>query len=172
MDVFNSFTAIRGESTKELIERYCQLYVEMIRLSITKRDDEWVDKLANALPRDEWGTYLLVWKNSLEYLGFNLGTFIQKIEAEEIELQKIRKLKSDSGDKNHKAATTEEKVKSEENVHVVEKQVDEISAIKVEKKAEAEKMSEKCLNCDKSESENVKLLKDAESLTLENKILK
>ncbi|KAM0031850.1 hypothetical protein Hdeb2414_s0017g00513841 [Helianthus debilis subsp. tardiflorus] len=121
MDVFNSFTAIRGESTKELIERYCQLYVEMIRLSITKRDDEWVDKLANALPRDEWGTYLLVWKNSLEYFGFNLGKFIQKIEVEEIELQKIRKLKSDSGDKNHKAATSKEKVKSEENFQVVEK---------------------------------------------------
>ena len=35
-------------------------------LNISKRDDEWVDKLANALPHDEWGTYLLIWKKNLE----------------------------------------------------------------------------------------------------------
>ncbi|KAJ0555997.1 hypothetical protein HanIR_Chr07g0308651 [Helianthus annuus] len=164
---FDSFTGTKGESTKELIERYCKLYVEMRNLNITKMDETWVYKLANALPRDEWGTYLLAWKNSLGYFGFNLSTFVEKIQAQELEFQKIRKLKCDSGEKNHKATTTEEKVKSEENVQVVEKQVDEISAIKVEKKAEAVKMTEKCLNCDKFEADNVKLLKNVESLTLE-----
>ena len=56
---FDIFTAISGESTKELIERYCHLVVEMKRLDIDKTDEEWVDKLADALPQEEWG-YILV----------------------------------------------------------------------------------------------------------------
>ncbi|MFS7910985.1 hypothetical protein Hanom_Chr02g00112631 [Helianthus anomalus] len=64
------------------------------------------------------------------------------------------------------------KVKPEEKIQIVEKQVKEIPAFKIEKKADDEKMSEKCLKCDKFESNNVKLLKDVESLTMENKKLK
>ncbi|KAJ0878880.1 hypothetical protein HanRHA438_Chr10g0444941 [Helianthus annuus] len=90
---FDIFTAIKGETTKELIERYCHLVVEVKRLSITKTYEEWVDKLTDALPYDEWGTYLLVLKNNLEYVGFNLSTFIEKIESHELELKKISKMK-------------------------------------------------------------------------------
>ncbi|KAM0035512.1 hypothetical protein Hdeb2414_s0015g00447271 [Helianthus debilis subsp. tardiflorus] len=93
---FDIFTGIKGEATKQLIERYCHLVVEMKRLGITKTDEEWVDKLADALPYDEWGTYLLVLKNNLEYVGFNLSTFIEKIESHELKLTKIRKMKSSS----------------------------------------------------------------------------
>ncbi|MFS7978269.1 hypothetical protein Hanom_Chr10g00913561 [Helianthus anomalus] len=63
-------------------------------------------------------------------------------------------------------------VKPEEKVHGVKEHVKEIPAFKIEKKADVEKMSEKCSKCDKSGAHNVKLLKDVESLTLENKILK
>ncbi|KAJ0948206.1 hypothetical protein HanRHA438_Chr01g0024551 [Helianthus annuus] len=91
---FDIFTGIKGETTKQLIERYCHLVVEMKRLSINKTDEEWVDKLADALPYDEWGTYLLVLKNNLEYVGFNLSSFIEKIEAHELALTKIRTMNS------------------------------------------------------------------------------
>ena len=42
----------------------------------------------------------------------------------------------------------------------------------MEKKAEAEKMTEKCSNCENLKSENAKLLRDLESLSLENENLK
>ncbi|XP_022029054.1 uncharacterized protein LOC110930130 [Helianthus annuus] len=45
--------------------------------------------------------------------------------------------------KNHKAATVEEKIKHEENVRVIQKQVKEIPAIKVEKEADTGKIAEK-----------------------------
>ena len=67
---------------------------EMKRLSMDKTDEEWVDKLDDALPHEEWGTFFLVLKNNLEYVGFNLSTFIERIEAHELELRKMRKMKS------------------------------------------------------------------------------
>ncbi|KAF5821543.1 hypothetical protein HanXRQr2_Chr01g0015241 [Helianthus annuus] len=91
---YDIFTSIKGETTKQLIERYCHLVVEMQTLEITKTNEEWVDKLADALPYDEWGTYLLVLKNNSEYAGINLSSFIEKIEAHELELTKIRKMNS------------------------------------------------------------------------------
>ncbi|MFS7953359.1 hypothetical protein Hanom_Chr07g00617621 [Helianthus anomalus] len=131
----------------------------MRRLNINKMDKTLVEKLANALPNDELGTYLLVLKNNSNYEFLNLSGVIEKIQAQELEFQKIRKLRSDSREKS-KAATDEVKDKSEENVQVVEKQVEEISVIKIKKKAEAEKMTEKCLNCENLKSENAKLLRD------------
>ncbi|KAJ0669060.1 hypothetical protein HanPI659440_Chr17g0696761 [Helianthus annuus] len=47
---FDMFVAFEGESTKTTIDRYCHLVLEMGRLEIKKDDDEWVDKLADALP--------------------------------------------------------------------------------------------------------------------------
>ncbi|MFS7986278.1 hypothetical protein Hanom_Chr11g01008421 [Helianthus anomalus] len=172
LNKFDSFTGIKGESIEELIERYVNLYLEMRRLNINQMDETWVEKLANALPRDVWGTYLLAWKKSGEYYSFNLSSFVEKIQAQELEFQKISKLNSDSGEKILEVATDEVKDKSEENVQEVEEQVKEISAIKIEKKAEAVKMIEKCLNCENLKSENAKLLRDLESLTFENKNLK
>ncbi|XP_035834205.1 uncharacterized protein LOC118482698 [Helianthus annuus] len=54
---FDIFTGIKGESTKQLIERYCHLVVEMRRLKIEKTNEEWIDKLCDALPYEEWGTW-------------------------------------------------------------------------------------------------------------------
>ncbi|KAJ0525478.1 hypothetical protein HanHA300_Chr09g0312501 [Helianthus annuus] len=61
--------------------------------------------------------------------------------------------------KNHKAATVKEKDDSDdENVRVIKKQVKEIPAYKVEKEADAEKMPEKCENCDTMKRHNNKLI--------------
>ncbi|XP_022003959.1 WEB family protein At5g16730, chloroplastic-like [Helianthus annuus] len=142
---------IDGESIEELIERYVELYWIMVSLKITKTKEEWVNKLENALPGDEWRMYLSDWKT--RYLEVSLGEFIDKIKERELELQKIRS-----------EATDEAKCKSDENVREVEEQVKEISAIKLEKKAEDVKMTEKCSRCDKFESDNVKLLNTAAAL--------
>ncbi|KAM0062167.1 hypothetical protein Hdeb2414_s0004g00144881 [Helianthus debilis subsp. tardiflorus] len=47
---FDLFSSLPGEDTKKLIERYCHLVRSMSMLSITKDREEWVDKLADALP--------------------------------------------------------------------------------------------------------------------------
>ncbi|KAJ0590104.1 hypothetical protein HanRHA438_Chr04g0189701 [Helianthus annuus] len=51
-----------------------------------------------------------------------------------------------------------EKVKPEEKVQEVKKQVKEIPAIKVEKETDTEKMPEKCENCDTVKRHNNKLI--------------
>ncbi|KAJ0615542.1 putative transcription factor interactor and regulator CCHC(Zn) family [Helianthus annuus] len=132
----------------------------MVRLKITKTNEEWVNKLANVLPGDMWKTYLSDLKKI--YLDVNLSLFIEKIKERELELQK----------NSNAEAADEAKFKSEENVREEEEQVKEISAIKVEKKAETVDMIEKCSNCENLKSENAKLLRDLESLTLENENLK
>ncbi|XP_022038185.2 uncharacterized protein LOC110940922 [Helianthus annuus] len=91
---FDIFTGMKGETTKQLIERYCHLVVEMKRLEITKTNEEWIDKLSDALPYDEWGTYLMMLKNNSDFVNLNLSSFIEKIEAHELELLKIKKMNS------------------------------------------------------------------------------
>ncbi|XP_022040508.1 uncharacterized protein LOC110943059 [Helianthus annuus] len=58
---FDIFTGIKGESTKQLIERYCHLVVEM---------------------------------RSSDFVNYSLSMFIEKIEAHELELVKIKKMNS------------------------------------------------------------------------------
>ncbi|XP_022007753.1 uncharacterized protein LOC110907026 [Helianthus annuus] len=82
------YTTFEGESTKTTIDRYCHLVLEMGRLEITKRDDGWVDKLADALPQHKWGTYLLILKHMRKSESMNLAKFIQKIEEHELDIQK------------------------------------------------------------------------------------
>ncbi|XP_022007527.1 receptor-like kinase TMK3 [Helianthus annuus] len=149
LNKFNNFSGIDGESIKELIERYVELYWIMVSLKITKTNEEWVNKLENALPGDEWRTFLKDLRKI--YLEVSLSEFIEKIKERELEIQKIR---------------NEAKLKSEENVREVEEQVKEISAIKVEKKAEDVKMTKKCSKCDKFESDNIKLLSDLDKSEL------
>ncbi|KAM0052325.1 hypothetical protein Hdeb2414_s0007g00246941 [Helianthus debilis subsp. tardiflorus] len=91
---FDIFTGIKGESTKQLIERYCHLVLEMRRLDIKKTNEEWIDKLCDALPYAEWGTYLMMLKNSTDFINYSLSEFIEKIEAHELELVKIKKMNS------------------------------------------------------------------------------
>ncbi|XP_022018885.1 uncharacterized protein LOC110918914 [Helianthus annuus] len=82
------YTTYKGEMTKRTIDRYCHLVQEMKRLEIKKEDDEWVDKLSDALPQDKWGTYLLILKHMRKSESMNLCKFIQKIEEHELDVQK------------------------------------------------------------------------------------
>ncbi|XP_022024416.1 uncharacterized protein LOC110924731 [Helianthus annuus] len=91
---FDIFTGMKGETTKQLIECYCHLVVEMKRLEITKTNEEWINKLSDALPYDEWGTYLMMLKNNSDFVNLNLSSFIEKIEAHELEMLKIKKMNS------------------------------------------------------------------------------
>ncbi|KAJ0752312.1 hypothetical protein HanPI659440_Chr09g0322891 [Helianthus annuus] len=83
---FDMFVALEGETTKKTIDRYCHLVLEMGRLDIKKDDDEWVDKLADALPQQKWGTYLLILKHMRKSENMNLAKFIQKIEEHELDI--------------------------------------------------------------------------------------
>ncbi|KAJ0752911.1 putative transcription factor interactor and regulator CCHC(Zn) family [Helianthus annuus] len=99
---FDLFSSLPGEDTKKLIERYCHLVRSMSMLSITKDREEWVDKLADALPQKEWGTYLMILKNTGVYDGLTISQFIEKIESQDLEQQKIARMNSPSGQQDVK----------------------------------------------------------------------
>ncbi|KAJ0820771.1 putative transcription factor interactor and regulator CCHC(Zn) family [Helianthus annuus] len=99
---FDLFTSLPGEDTKKLIERYCHLVRSMSMLSITKDREEWVDKLADALPQKEWGTYLMILKNTGVYDGLTISQFIEKIEGQDLEQQKIARMNNPSGQQDVK----------------------------------------------------------------------
>ncbi|XP_021991579.1 uncharacterized protein LOC110888357 [Helianthus annuus] len=68
---FDIFTILKGESLKQVIERFCYLVNEMRRLRIEKDKEELVHKLADALPQGgDWSTYLMILKNIREYEDF------------------------------------------------------------------------------------------------------
>ncbi|KAJ0513480.1 hypothetical protein HanHA300_Chr10g0358081 [Helianthus annuus] len=99
---FELFTSVPGETTKTLIERYCHLVRSMSRLEITKTPEEWVEKLADALPQKEWGTYLMILKNSGEYSRLSIAQFIEKLEGQDLEQQKIARMNNSSGQQDIK----------------------------------------------------------------------
>ncbi|KAJ0611750.1 hypothetical protein HanHA300_Chr01g0019281 [Helianthus annuus] len=96
------FTSVPGETTKTLIERYCHLVRSMSRLEITKTPEEWVEKLADALPQKEWGTYLMILKNSGKYSRLSIAQFIEKLEGQDLEQQKIARMNNSSGQQDIK----------------------------------------------------------------------
>ncbi|KAM0062266.1 putative transcription factor interactor and regulator CCHC(Zn) family [Helianthus debilis subsp. tardiflorus] len=96
------FSSLPGEDTKKLIERYCHLVRSMSMLSITKDREEWVDKLADALPQKEWGTYLMILKTTGVYDGLTISQFIEKIESRDLEQKKIARMNSPSGQQDVK----------------------------------------------------------------------
>ncbi|KAJ0851038.1 putative transcription factor interactor and regulator CCHC(Zn) family [Helianthus annuus] len=99
---FDLFTSLQGEGTKKLIERYCHLVRSMSLLDINKEREEWVDKLADALPQKELGTFLMILKNSGEYDGLTISQFIEKIEGQDLEQQKIARMNNPSGQQDIK----------------------------------------------------------------------
>ncbi|KAJ0686606.1 putative transcription factor interactor and regulator CCHC(Zn) family [Helianthus annuus] len=99
---FDLFTSLPGEGTKKLIERYCHLVRSMSLLDINKEREEWVDKLADALPQKEWGTFLMILKNTGEYDGLTISQFIEKIEGQDLEQQKIARMNNPSGQQDIK----------------------------------------------------------------------
>ncbi|KAM0014595.1 putative transcription factor interactor and regulator CCHC(Zn) family [Helianthus debilis subsp. tardiflorus] len=99
---FDLFSSLPGEDTMKLIERYCHLVRSMSMLSITKDREEWVDKLADAIPQKEWGTYLMILKNTGVYDGLTISQLIEKIESQDLEQQKIARMNSPSGQQDVK----------------------------------------------------------------------
>ncbi|KAM0028679.1 hypothetical protein Hdeb2414_s0018g00516901 [Helianthus debilis subsp. tardiflorus] len=99
---FDLFCSLPGEDTKKLIERYCHLVRSLSMLGVEKGRDEWVDKLADALPQKEWGTYLMILKNTGVYDGLTISQFIEKIESQDLEQQKIARMNSPSGQQDVK----------------------------------------------------------------------
>ncbi|MFS7945166.1 hypothetical protein Hanom_Chr06g00520991 [Helianthus anomalus] len=94
---FDLFSGLRTESTKQIIERYCNLVKNMTRLGINKSKDELIEKLADALPHDVWGTFLMMLRNNRkEYNDLTLGGFIKHLEAQEMEQRKIGSSESSS----------------------------------------------------------------------------
>ncbi|KAM0056348.1 hypothetical protein Hdeb2414_s0006g00217221 [Helianthus debilis subsp. tardiflorus] len=92
---FDIFRGLRTESTKQIIERYCNLVKNMTRLVINKDKDELIEKLADALPHDVWGTFLMMLRNNrAEYKNLTLGGFIKHLEAQEMEQRKIARMKN------------------------------------------------------------------------------
>ncbi|KAJ0804567.1 hypothetical protein HanPI659440_Chr02g0039521 [Helianthus annuus] len=78
---FDLFSSLPGEDTKKLIERYCHLVRSISLLSINKDREEWVDKLADALPQKEWGTYLMILKNTGEYDGLTFLSSSKRLKV-------------------------------------------------------------------------------------------
>ncbi|KAJ0524650.1 hypothetical protein HanHA300_Chr09g0302981 [Helianthus annuus] len=79
---FDSFSGCPGESTKSIIERYSHLVRSMSEKGIQKNPNEWVKRLANSIPQQEWGTYLLDLKRNGEYSRLSICQFIQKLEEQ------------------------------------------------------------------------------------------
>ncbi|KAJ0547900.1 putative transcription factor interactor and regulator CCHC(Zn) family [Helianthus annuus] len=71
-------------------------------LGVEKGREEWVDKLADALPQKEWGTYLMILKNTGVYDKLTIGQFIEKIESQDLEQQKIARMNNPSGQQDVK----------------------------------------------------------------------
>ncbi|KAJ0809609.1 putative transcription factor interactor and regulator CCHC(Zn) family [Helianthus annuus] len=99
---FDLFSSLPGEDTKKLIERYCHLVRSLSMLGVEKGREEWVDKLADALPQKEWGTYLMILKNTGVYDKLTIGQFIEKIESQDLEQQKIARMNNLSGQQDVK----------------------------------------------------------------------
>ncbi|KAF5810291.1 hypothetical protein HanXRQr2_Chr04g0167701 [Helianthus annuus] len=97
---FDLFRGLRTESTKQIIERYCNLIVNMKRLSITKDNEELIEKLADALPHETWGAYLMMLRNKKDFGNLTLGKFIEKLEAQEMEQRKISRMKDFDGEQD------------------------------------------------------------------------
>ncbi|KAM0008767.1 putative transcription factor interactor and regulator CCHC(Zn) family [Helianthus debilis subsp. tardiflorus] len=90
---FDLFRGLKTESTKQIIERYCNFLVNMKRVSINKDDEELIEKLADALPHETWGTYLMMLRNKKGFSTLTLSKFIEKLEAQEMVQRKIVRMK-------------------------------------------------------------------------------
>ncbi|KAJ0939385.1 putative transcription factor interactor and regulator CCHC(Zn) family [Helianthus annuus] len=97
---FDLFRGLKNESTKQIIERYCNLLVNMKRLSINKDNEELIEKLADALPHETWGTYLMMLRNKKGFSTLTLRKFIEKLEDQEMEQRKIVRMKDFDGEQD------------------------------------------------------------------------
>lgn len=59
----------------------------MKRMSIDKEESEYIDKLPDALPEDSETFIMIQQSNPIAYAHLTLVRFIQKLEAQELELR-------------------------------------------------------------------------------------
>ncbi|KAJ0492694.1 hypothetical protein HanIR_Chr12g0577751 [Helianthus annuus] len=98
---FDLFDSLKGESVRQMIERFCHLKIELDRFGIIKTREEIIDKIIEALPRaDQWQTFVFILKNDVLYETITLDVLIEKIETHELELQKQNKMSSSSHQQN------------------------------------------------------------------------
>ncbi|KAM0038542.1 hypothetical protein Hdeb2414_s0013g00416111 [Helianthus debilis subsp. tardiflorus] len=98
---FDLFRGLKSENTKQIIDRYCNLVRNMTKLGIKKDTDELVEKLADALPHETWGTFLMMLRsNRKDYKNMTLGDFIKHLEAQELEQRKIARMKNYDGEQD------------------------------------------------------------------------
>ncbi|KAJ0904308.1 hypothetical protein HanPSC8_Chr07g0280601 [Helianthus annuus] len=98
---FDLFRGLKSENTKQIIERYCNLMRNMSKLGIKKDTDELIEKLADALPHEIWGTFLMMLRsNKKDYKKMTLGDFIKHLEAQEMEQRKIARMKNYDGEQD------------------------------------------------------------------------
>ncbi|KAJ0493747.1 putative transcription factor interactor and regulator CCHC(Zn) family [Helianthus annuus] len=72
----------------------------MKRVSINKDNEELIEKLADALPHETWGTYLMMLRNKKGFNNLTLSKFIEKLEAQEMEQIKISRMKVFDGEQD------------------------------------------------------------------------
>ncbi|KAM0066766.1 putative transcription factor interactor and regulator CCHC(Zn) family [Helianthus debilis subsp. tardiflorus] len=98
---FDLFRGLKSENTKQIIERYCNLVRNMSKLGIKKDTDELIEKLADTLPHETWGAFLMMLRNNRkEYKKLTLGEFIKHLEAQEMEQRKIARMKNYDGEQD------------------------------------------------------------------------
>ncbi|KAJ0538411.1 putative transcription factor interactor and regulator CCHC(Zn) family [Helianthus annuus] len=98
---FDLFRVLKTENTKQIIDRYCNLVRNMSKLGIKKNTDELVEKLADALPYETWGTFLMMLRsNRKDYKSMTLGDFIKHLEAQEMEQRRIARMKNYDGEQD------------------------------------------------------------------------
>ncbi|KAM0070148.1 hypothetical protein Hdeb2414_s0001g00009921 [Helianthus debilis subsp. tardiflorus] len=113
---FDLFSGCPGESTKSIIEMYSYLVRLMSEKGIQKNPNEWVKRLANSIPQQEWGTYLLDLKRNGEYSRLSICQFIQKLE-EQMENNDVNK-------KNQEEKFVSSDESSEESIVVDQTSID------------------------------------------------
>ncbi|XP_021995812.1 uncharacterized protein LOC110892994 [Helianthus annuus] len=75
---FDLFGCMKGETVRQMIERFCHLKIELERFGIHKDREEIVDKLVEALPQvDDWKTFVIVLKNDAKFDEITLDGLIE-----------------------------------------------------------------------------------------------
>ncbi|XP_021992094.1 troponin T, skeletal muscle-like [Helianthus annuus] len=163
-------------------------YERLTKNGIKKDTDEMIEKLADALPHDIWGTYLMMLRNNrkeykkltsdkefMEKEMLNAKAFIanasdvycaekyRKIrEAEEEKWRRIEEEEEEEEEERRKAEAEKKKKKRAEVIQV--RIVKEVPEFEIKADTEAVKVPEKCINYDSLIKQNNELLHNIKRL--------
>ncbi|KAJ0496280.1 hypothetical protein HanHA89_Chr13g0497881 [Helianthus annuus] len=97
---FDLFDGLKGESVRQMTERFCHLKIELERFKIDKTREELIDKVIEAPRVDQWQTFVFILKNDVSYDEISLDSLFEKIESHDLELQKQSKMTGSSHQQN------------------------------------------------------------------------